>query len=57
MARSNIPMVINLRQNTKGEKLTSRAFKDECIFEFGYLVESEVRTGVARRSASRRRLR
>jgi len=31
-------------ENTKGEKLTSRAFKDECIFEFGYLVESEVRT-------------
>ena len=31
-------------ENTKGEKLTSRAFKDECIFEFGYLVESDVRT-------------
>ena len=31
-------------ENTKGEKLTSRAFKDECIFEIGYLVESEVRT-------------
>ena len=31
-------------ENTKGEKLTSRAFKDECIFEFGYLVESEIRT-------------
>ena len=31
-------------ENTKGEKLTSRAFKDECIFEFGYLVESEKRT-------------
>ena len=31
-------------ENTKGEKLTSRAFKDQCIFEFGYLVESEVRT-------------
>ena len=25
------------------EELTSRAFKDECIFEWGYLVESEVR--------------
>ena len=25
-------------------KLTSRAFKDQCIFEYGYLVESEVRT-------------
>ena len=31
-------------ENTKGEKLTSRAFKSECIFEFGYLVESEKRT-------------
>ena len=25
---------------TKGEKLTSRAFKAECLFEWGYLVES-----------------
>ena len=31
-------------ENTKGEKLTSRAFKDECLFEFGYVVESEKRT-------------
>ena len=31
-------------ENTKGEKLTSRAFKDECIFEFGYVVESVIRT-------------
>ena len=31
-------------ENTKGEKLTSRAFKEQCIFEFGYLVESEIRT-------------
>ncbi|MBQ9648780.1 MAG: hypothetical protein IJV25_00005, partial [Prevotella sp.] len=31
-------------ENTKGEQLTSRAFKEECLFEFGYLVESEVRT-------------
>ena len=31
-------------ENTKGEQLTSRAFKEECIFTFGYLVESEVRT-------------
>ena len=31
-------------ENSKGEKLTSRAFKDECIFEFGYVVESEKRT-------------
>lgn len=30
-------------ENTKGEKLTSRALKDECLFEFGYLVESEKR--------------
>ena len=28
-------------ENTKGEKLTSRAFKAECLFEWGYLVESE----------------
>ena len=27
-------------ENTEGEKLTSRAFKKECIFEWGYLVES-----------------
>ena len=31
-------------ENSKGEQLTSRAFKSECIFEFGYLVESEKRT-------------
>ena len=31
-------------ENTKGEKLTSKSFKDDCIFEWGYLVESEVRT-------------
>ena len=31
-------------ENSKGEQLTSRAFKDQCIFEWGYLVESEVRT-------------
>ena len=31
-------------ENVKGEKLTSRAFKELCVFEFGYLVESEVRT-------------
>ena len=31
-------------ENTKGEKLTSRALKAECLFEFGYLVESEKRT-------------
>ena len=31
-------------ENTKGEKLTSRALKDDCIFTFGYLVESEKRT-------------
>ena len=31
-------------ENTKGEKLTSRAFKDQCIFEFGYVVESVKRT-------------
>ena len=31
-------------ENSKGERLTSRAFKEQCIFEFGYLVESEKRT-------------
>ena len=31
-------------ENTKGEKLTSRAFKEQCIFEYGYVVESEKRT-------------
>ena len=31
-------------ENTKGEKLTARALKDDCIFTFGYLVESEKRT-------------
>ena len=31
-------------ENSKGEQLTSRARKDECIFVWGYLVESEKRT-------------
>ena len=31
-------------ENSKGEKLTSRALKDECVFTFGYVVQSEVRT-------------
>jgi hypothetical protein len=31
-------------ENTKGEELTSRALKKECVFEWGYLVEREVRT-------------
>ena len=31
-------------ENSKGEKLTSRAFKELCIFEFGYVVESVKRT-------------
>ena len=31
-------------ENSKGEKLTSRALKQDCIFTFGYLVESEKRT-------------
>ena len=31
-------------ENTKGEKLTSRALKEDCIFTFGYVVESEKRT-------------
>ena len=31
-------------ENSKGEKRTSRALKQDCIFTFGYLVESEIRT-------------
>ena len=31
-------------ENSKGEKLTSRALKEECVFTFGYVVQSEVRT-------------
>ena len=31
-------------ENVKGEKLTSRAFKEQCIFEYGYVVQSEIRT-------------
>ena len=31
-------------ENTKGEKLTSRAFKEQCIFEYGFVVQSEIRT-------------
>jgi nucleoid DNA-binding protein len=27
-------------ENTKGEKLTSRALKEECVFDAGYVVES-----------------
>ena len=30
-------------ENIKGEKLTSRSFKEQCVFELGYVVESEVR--------------
>ena len=31
-------------ENTKGEQLTSRALKDECVFDAGYVVESVKRT-------------
>ena len=31
-------------ENTKGEKLTSRALKEECVFDAGYVVESVKRT-------------
>ena len=31
-------------ENSKGEKLTSRALKEDCIFTYGYVVESEKRT-------------
>ena len=27
-----------------GEKFTSRALKEDCIFTYGYLVQSEIRT-------------
>ncbi len=36
--------IVFVPENTKGEKLTSRALKEDCIFTFGYLVESEKRT-------------
>jgi nucleoid DNA-binding protein len=36
--------IIFTPENSKGEELTSRALKKECTFEWGYLVESEVRT-------------
>ena len=29
-------------ENTKGEKLTSRAFKAECLFEWGYLAKKYI---------------
>ena len=31
-------------ENSKGEKLTSRALKEECVFSYGYVVQSEIRT-------------
>ena len=43
-------------ENSKGEQLTSRAFKDQCIFEFGYLVESEVRTVAGKQKRLLRRI-
>ncbi len=36
--------IVFVPENTKGEKLTSKALKQECIFTFGYLVESIKRT-------------
>ena len=36
--------IVFIPENTKGEKLTSKALKEECIFTFGYLVESIKRT-------------
>ena len=36
--------IVFVPENTKGEKLTSRALKEDCIFTFGYLVESIKRT-------------
>ena len=31
-------------ENTKGEKLTSKALKDDCIFEWGYVIKSLKKT-------------
>ena len=31
-------------ENTKGEKLTSKALKAECIFEWGYVIKSLKKT-------------
>lgn len=31
-------------ENTKGEKLTSKALKDDCIFEWGYVIKSMKKT-------------
>ena len=31
-------------ENTKGEKLTSRALKDECTFKAAYVIESKKKT-------------
>ena len=36
--------IVFIPENTKGEKLTSKALKADCIFSFGYLVESVKRT-------------
>ena len=36
--------IVFIPENTKGEKLTSKALKEDCIFTFGYLVESVKRT-------------
>ena len=33
-----------LPENTKGEKLTSRALKDECTFKAAYVIESKKKT-------------
>ena len=47
MGIDNLIAGVHLRfmpENSKGEKLTSRAFKGDCLFEFGFLVESEKRT-------------
>ena len=38
-------------ENTKGEKLTSRAFKEQCIFEYGYSASSSTATWFRARSA------
>ena len=37
-------MINGIKINFLGENTTSRALKKECVFEWGYLVESEVRT-------------
>ena len=47
MGIENLIAGVHLRfipENTKGEKLTSRALKDECTFKAAYVIESKKKT-------------